>query len=243
MKEMSIKKEKALIGIILGIVEFIAVFFCIVVPAMFANGILLFAHYERPAKEGQIKVACVGDSITYGHGVKGWVDNQYPVVLNKLLGDEYCVNNYGYSDRTLLSTGNKPYRDEKLYQQSLDFNPDILVIMLGTNDTKPMNWIDEDTYVNEYIEMINSYKNLPSNPMVYIMCPPRTADAALLRNDIVKNEIHNGVIRVAAATGATVIDLYPVFEAAEGNMYYMDKIHPNDKGAALIAETVYSYLI
>lgn len=233
--------SKKLTFLLIGIVELIAVLLCIVIPALFNNGIFLCSHPLFEAKDGQIRVACVGDSITYGHGVKEWTKNAYPFKLGEMLGDEYCVNNYGYSDRTLLSTGNKPYRDEKLYKQSLNFNPDIVVIMLGTNDTKSMNWKDQETYEKEYTEMINSYKNLESNPTIYMMAPPRTKDAAKLQNDIVKNEVYNGVKNVAEQTGSIFIDLYDVFEGTSG-LYYFDGIHPNYKGAQLIAETVYEFI-
>ena len=42
-----------------------------------------------------IKVACVGDSVTYGHGISNWPKNNHPFILGSILGDEYTVNNYG----------------------------------------------------------------------------------------------------------------------------------------------------
>lgn len=239
---MSADKKKIGKIVLISVVAFIVILGAVVVPSLYSWGILLWAHPQVDAKEGQIRVACVGDSITYGHGVKNWTKNAYPFQLREMLGDGYCVNNFGYSDRTLLSTGNKPYTKEKLYKQSLDFNPDIVIIMLGTNDTKSKNWKDQSTYVKEYVELVKSYRDLPSNPIVYVMAPPRTADKAELRNDIVKNEVYNGVKEVALLTGAIFIDMYAAFEGTEG-MYYIDGIHPNYKGAKLIAETVYAKLI
>lgn len=62
-------------------------------------------------KEGQIKVACIGDSITYGsyHLTK----RNYPAVLSKMLGDGYCVNNFGFSGRTAMKDGDMPYVKDK----------------------------------------------------------------------------------------------------------------------------------
>ena len=100
---------------------------------------LLAAELFDPAKyEAPIKVACVGDSITQGAGAaKG---KSYPTQLQEMLGDEWKVMNYGLGGRTLMDRGNRPYMKEKAYQEALASAPDVVIIMLGTNDTKPQNW-------------------------------------------------------------------------------------------------------
>ena len=90
----------------------------IVLIALNHFGFIESYHPMKKAKDGQIKIACVGDSITYG------------------CTDKYCVNNFGYTNRTAIKDADYPYTKEKLYQQSLDFKPDVVVIMLGSNDTK-----------------------------------------------------------------------------------------------------------
>src|SRR5271168_4090727 len=85
-----------------------------------------------------IRVACVGDSITFGAGVtKGW---PYPAQLGRMLGSGYDVRNFGVSGATLLRAGDKPYDKQKAFPAALAFKPDIVILMLGTNDTKPQNW-------------------------------------------------------------------------------------------------------
>mgnify|MGYP003588240140 FL=1 len=88
-----------------------------------------------------IRVACVGNSITEGVGVKNQYQDSYPGVLSQLLGDDYDVRNFGLSARTLMNKGDLPYMHEWIFRDALNFNPDIVTIKLGTNDSKPHNWI------------------------------------------------------------------------------------------------------
>ena len=60
--------------------------------------------------------------------------------MHRLLGPGYEARNYGVSGRTLLKKGDFPYWNENAYRQSREWNPDIVVIQLGTNDSKPQNW-------------------------------------------------------------------------------------------------------
>ena len=86
-------------------------------------------HNHSIAKQGQIKVACVGDSITYGHGISGWARNNYPAQLQKILGDEYHVENFGHSGTTASSKGDKPYNESPQYELSLEYNADIVIAL------------------------------------------------------------------------------------------------------------------
>ncbi|HBN38285.1 MAG TPA: hypothetical protein DD404_02040, partial [Ruminococcaceae bacterium] len=120
---------------------------------LFYFGFIDFYHPMKKAEENQIRVACVGDSITFGCMVQNWQKNNYPTVLNHLLGEDYCVNNFGYTNRTAIKSADYPYTNEKLYRQSLDFKPDIVVLMLGSNDSKENNW-DKEKFIKDYCEII-----------------------------------------------------------------------------------------
>ena len=87
----------------------------------------------------KIKIACIGNSITYGYGIEGRETNSYPAQLQTLLGKEFEVTNFGVSATTLLTNGNNPYIQTPEYQQALESNPDIVFIKLGTNDSKQIN--------------------------------------------------------------------------------------------------------
>ena len=75
---------------------------------------LLLTTTLAPAAE-KVRVACVGDSITFGAGVADRKNNAYPVVLGKLLGDGVEVRNFGFSARTMLNKGDHPFMKEKKY--------------------------------------------------------------------------------------------------------------------------------
>src|SRR5208282_1861310 len=77
-----------------------------------------------------IRLACVGDSITYGAGVKHRDHNSYPVQLGKLLGDKWEVKNFGHSGATMVKKGDLPYDKTNEYKHALEFKPDVVVIFL-----------------------------------------------------------------------------------------------------------------
>src|SRR5688572_13260471 len=87
-----------------------------------------------------IRVACVGDSITYGYGIKDRERDSYPAQLGALLGSKWDVRNFGVNGATALKKGTRPYSGLQAYQDALAFEPDIVVIKLGTNDTNAKSW-------------------------------------------------------------------------------------------------------
>lgn len=120
-----------------------------------------------------IKVACVGNSITYGAGIQNRELNSYPAQLNMFLGEEYEVKNFGVSATTLLGQGDNPYSSTEVYRQSLEYRPDIVFIKLGTNDSKPQNRIHMDAFKQDYLRLIRSYQKLSSHPRVILLTPVR----------------------------------------------------------------------
>ena len=107
-----------------------------------------------------IRVACIGNSITYGYGLKDRDREAYPVVLQGLLGNRYNVQNFGKSGATLLANGHRPYVKQEEYKQALDFRPDIAVIHLGVNDTDPRNWPNyRDEFVPNYRDLIDTLRS------------------------------------------------------------------------------------
>ncbi len=189
---------------------------------------------------GNIKVACVGDSITYGQGVVGRRNGQaYPSILAKCLGDDYQTVNYGLSNRTLLSTGNMPYYKEKIGKQSLESNADIVLFMLGSNDSKAVNW-NEELFRQEYTTAVDRYMRMESKPKVYVLIPPKVFVEEPKENtcndEIINDSIRKMIPEIAKETGAEVIDLY-IFTKYHPE-WFADKIHPNKKGNAAIAEYI-----
>lgn len=197
---------------------------------------------ERKPQEGQIRVACIGDSITYGHGVDNWETDNYPAVLQQLLGDAYFVENFGCIGACVNPDGDKPYTEQSVYQKSLDYDADIIIIMLGTNDSKSVNWKDKDSFVKAYEDLLESYKNGEKNPIIYIgVC----AESFTLENpemdygirpEIV-DEIAEAIRGSKLSDGAELIDIHELTEK-HPQWFLKDGVHPDSEGAKQIAQAV-----
>ena len=118
--------------------------------------------FKAPRKDA-VRVACVGNSITYGARIKNQSHDSYPAVLGRLLGDKYWVKNFGVSARTMLNKGDHPYMKEQAYQQALAFNPNIVVIKLGTNDSKSFNWVYKADFIKIHRPWLTPLKPFPHN--------------------------------------------------------------------------------
>ena len=199
-------------------------------------------------REAKRRIACVGDSVTYGCTLPLFFLRRYPAVLQKLLGPETQVAAFAVNDRTLQSTGNKPYRKEKAFQQSKAFMPDTVVILLGTNDSKDANWISDEAFRQQYRELIDEYRALPSKPRI-LLCTPPCAFAPINRFFYITNdakldripEIAALVRSVAEEQNLETVDLYAQTEGRR-DLFGPDGLHPNAAGARLIADTVYQVL-
>ena len=184
-----------------------------------------------------IKVACIGNSITYGSGIKDRENKSYPAVLGKILGNKYEVINFGVGGRTLLSKGDYPYVKEKQYTESLKFQPDIVIIKLGTNDSKPQNWKYKRKYMSDYIKLIKSYQKLKSKPVIYLCkAVPAFKLQWGINPDIIKNEINPAIEIIAEKTKSKIIDLYTPF--LNDGADFPDNIHPDAKGAEKMAKII-----
>lgn len=184
----------------------------------------------------KIKIACIGNSITQGAGIEA--GKTYPDVLQQLLGDEYDVENFGVSGRTLLTKGDFPYWNEQKYQDALQWQPDVIIIKLGTNDSKPQNWKWGNEFLKDYIELVNSFKQAANKPRIYLCYPIPVFESRWgITESIVKKEIIPQVKKVARKTGSKVINLYKPF-VGKSHLTY-DGIHPNAEGAAFLAGEVY----
>ena len=202
---------------------------------------LLLASLCASAKE-KIRVACVGNSVTYGMGVENREQNAYPVVLQRLLGDQYDVRNFGHSGTTLLSRGHRPYTKVDEYRKALDFKADWVIIHLGLNDTDPRNWPNySDDFIGDYRALINSFRAVNPKAKVWICemtpifhCHRRFQTGTRDWHEAIQKRIR----QIAATADVGLIDLHtPLYSHPE---LLPDALHPNVEGAAMIAKTVYS---
>lgn len=233
------KKSKVLkvTGIVLCV--FFVLFAGLFVYAYF-NGRSGLRHNQE-ANAGDIKVACVGDSITYGSQVSNWPKNHYPLLLDQLLGEGYAVHNYGLSGATLLSSADKPYTSTDVYTASVAFEPDVVVIMLGTNDSKTNNWTDAEDFRNQLITFISNYSELPSCPEIYLCTPCKAYSDGYTIQDAQVTIAAQVVREVAEQLNVPLIDIHALSEQ-HPEWFEKDGIHPNNDGAAAIAQEVYTAL-
>ena len=188
-----------------------------------------------------IKVACVGDSITFGYGIKNRSIQSYPNQLNKMLGPKYKVRNFGVCARTLLKDGDFPYTHTSQYTASLKWNPDLVIIKLGTNDTKLINWKYKTKFEEELSDLANSYLSLESKPKVYLSYP---APAFCIGNTIdgqrVLDEVIPHIKRVAKKLSLPIIDFHTLL--FKDVKLFPDHVHPNAEGAFKLAKQVYEVM-
>jgi acyl-CoA thioesterase I len=186
---------------------------------------------------GKIKVACVGDSITAGAGAGP--KEAYPAVLGKLLGEKYEVGNFGCSGATLMKKGDKPYWKVDQFTKSDAFAPDIVVIMLGTNDTKKQNLPHVDEFTADYKDLVAHYRALPSKPQVYVVAiPPITKPSFNMVPEASGGQIVPLIRKVAEENKTPLVDVFAAFKDHAAEYLTGDGCHPNPAGHAAIAKAV-----
>ena len=210
---------------------------------------------RQTPKEDAIKVACIGNSITDGHGIDFAPANGYPAQLQRLLGNDYLVKNFGVSGRTMLNKGDQPYMNEQAWKDAVAFKPDVVIIKLGTNDSKPQNWQYGEEFKQDLKQMITTLRPDLAQPAKkgkknkkqviknegpkIILCTPVPAlkKSWGINDEIIKNNIIPIQQEVAQEYNLQVIDLHTLFGTDKDTMLD-DGIHPNGKGAQKMAQII-----
>lgn len=193
----------------------------------------------------KIKVACVGNSVTYGYGLNERETESYPAQLQKLLGSTYDVGNFGLSGATLLSKGHRPYVLTEEYKRALAFNPDVVVIDLGLNDTDPRNWPNyQDDFISDYLRLIHSFHSENgSTPKIFVCRMTPIFNAHPRFKSGTRDwfwQIQQQIEQVAKAAQVSLIDLHtPLYAHPE---LFKDALHPDQKGDSIIATTIYRHI-
>lgn len=189
-----------------------------------------------------VKVACIGASITYGHGIPNREKFSFPGQLQTLLSTGYEVLNYGVSGTTLLTNGDNPYVKTAQYQQALKSNPDIVFIDLGGNDAKLINRAHLNEYEADYKVVIKAFQDLPSHPRVILMLPMVSfvRDTTGIWDPVIVNRIAPKIRNVAYETGLEVLDMHQLL--TNHPEMVRDLIHPNAAGSAILAQRLYETL-
>lgn len=194
------------------------------------------------AVEAKIKVACVGASITYGAGIANRETNAYPAQLQKLMGSNYEVRNFGISGTTLLLKGDHPYQKTAQFNETLQWTPDIVIIDLGGNDAKAVNRKYIADFKSDYLSFIQKFKQLPNHPRIVLLTAMVSfvKDSAGIWDPVITKNINPLIQEVAFTAKIEVIDMHaPLVNHQE---LFPDLLHPNADGASIMANTVYSCL-
>jgi lysophospholipase L1-like esterase len=178
-----------------------------------------------------IRVACVGDSIT--------VSSQYPVDLWQSLGANYIVGDFGSGGAAVSQITNMSYIHQVAFGVAMKFNPDIVIIMLGTNDAYTTFSENDSDFIADYVTLISEFQSLSTKPTVYLVEPPPIYNNTVyLSNDILVQQVIPNIVQVASQTHSHLINAYkPLVNRVD---LFVDGIHPSADGAKVIADTIYA---
>lgn len=192
----------------------------------------------------RIKVACVGNSITYGAGIANREKNSYPSQLQYYLGDGYEVKNFGSNGATALVSGDHPYVKTSVYKESKAFQPDIVLIKLGTNDTKPHNW-NKEQFVADYQSLIDTYRSLESHPRIILLTPVRCflTEKNTISPEIIEQQVRPLVEHLAWKNKLEIINLFNLFGNQWEQPIMPDRLHPSSLGAGDMAKKIGRYIL
>jgi lysophospholipase L1-like esterase len=197
------------------------------------SGIAVFLILSQENKKPLIRVACVGDSLTQS--------TAYPYDLWMLLGTEkYNVSNFGAGSRTVLLNSQTPYTNTSMFQEALEFEPNIVIIMLGTNDAQPSLVQYNTSFVGDYLKLIDAFKGLSSQPKIWIVLPPPIFNdqGGKILPDYFNSTIIPDIEQAANESNLPVINVYSALANASDD--FPDGVHPDGAGAKLIADTIYA---
>ena len=217
-----------------------------------------FARFERAwatTVVKRVRVACIGDSITWGAGITNRARDSYPAVLQRLLGDGYEVRNFGHNGRTVLKDAvngdNRGYVNQAVFREAVAFRPDIVVCNLGINDISDFAWnlfpadaqqtnAFTTSFVRDYAEILAGFTRGAAKPRLVIwspLCP--LFEGQRYFGSSRYGAIQSALRAVARVTGATEIDAHTLFTPADrGAAFFPDKLHPNEAGAERVAQRV-----
>lgn len=195
------------------------------------------AQSQTRTTQPQTRVACIGNSITYGHGIQDREHDTYPAQLQAMLGSEYDVHNFGVSGTTAQSEGDHPWVSTPEYKAAIAFAPHVAVIKLGTNDSKPQNWAGAERFIHNLERIATEFEALPSHPTIIIALPAKAYNHAWDINDsIIVNGEMPAIKAMAKRHKWQLIDLHKSTDKKPH--LFPDGIHPTPEGAALIATKI-----
>ena len=181
------------------------------------------AAYSRP-----VRLACVGDSLTANEGC-------WPVWLAGMLGPQWEVMNFGRGGAVILSEGDTPYMTLTL-PEVLASEPDVVVVLLGTNDSKPRHWYYKKEFERDYGNLLAQLQAVPTRPRLWVCLPPPAFPGQWGIDGGRICEMLPVIRRVACRAGVPVIDLHTPFTGRPER--FPDQIHPDVEASKEIADII-----
>lgn len=226
--------------------NFLTYFLCVLLSLTVSPA---WGSRKKQAAERPLRVACVGNSVTYGYGLRHRDRDAYPVRLQQMLDSAYGANrfevgNFGHSGATLLYKGHRPYVKLPEFHQALDFKADWVVIHLGLNDTDPRNWPDwKEEFIPNYRALIDSFRTVNPEARILVCKMTPIFDRHSRFQSGTRDwhaQIQRAIEQVAQGAGAQLVDLYTPLHSRPD--LFPDALHPNPEGAMILARTVYGAL-
>jgi len=194
--------------------------------------VYLAANDKQRGAPKLVRVACVGDSLTQS--------TPYPYDLWLALGNSnFTLRNFGAGGTTVSLESETPYMNTTVFREALQYKPNIVIVMLGTNDAQPSLYRYNESFVYNYVELVEAFKALSNAPKIWIVLPPPIFSNQSGRIDPVyfKQTLIPDIKQAANETDTPIIDVYSALAGFSND--FPDGVHPNDSGASIIADTIY----
>ena len=189
-------------------------------------------------------IACVGNSITEGYGID-WGAPKYPNYLQQLMQPGDSAANFGTSGKMFYKESGESYWVQGKIKEALAFPADVVVIELGTNDSKLFYYtyynVTVDMLKPSYEDLLDTFAHLPTTPEIYATLQPysNNVEWGIMDTSIVKY-INPLIKETAMEKGVNIIDLHTLFRTPD--WFLADSVHPNEKGAQELAKIVNKYI-
>lgn len=186
------------------------------------------------------RVACIGDSLTWGFTLVDPWRESYPALLQELLGADFTVRNFGCNGASVRADSYTSYAETSAFRSSLTWEPDIVLMMLGSNDCVPQEW-DPVAFRRDYERIVASYRGLPSQPRLILIAPIRMFRVMGftfmdLSPETLEQGVRPAIKAIAADHGLEFVDLRDVIPDSR---YCYDGVHPQAEGTRLVAEAIF----
>jgi acyl-CoA thioesterase-1 len=205
-----------------------------------------------------LRIACIGNSITFGARLDNPNNESYPAVLSEMLKANdyrnYEIKNFGIGGATILRFGTPNLWP--LIDSLQNFKPDIVIIKAGTNETvgiPRLNWENINEFEKDYSDYISLIRKINPDCRI-VICSPldmviQTEDLSPERITDLNGrrpriwELRKRIKKIASAENTYFLDLTSPFKGKANLMTKKDGVHPNKDGYVYLASLVYDYLV